>query len=54
MHEGRTRVLVVKDDSKANQGWAKVFGTVFVIVRALAVVDHKLTSPRATIAAWFR
>jgi hypothetical protein len=54
MHEGRRHVVIVEDNSKAEKGWAKLFGTVFVIVMAVAIVDHALTSMCATIAAWFR
>ncbi|WP_255626494.1 hypothetical protein [Phyllobacterium chamaecytisi] len=37
------RIIVVEDDSKSNDGWAKVFSTVILVVMAVALFDRGLT-----------
>jgi hypothetical protein len=46
------RIIVVEEDRKTSEGWAKVFGMLFLIVMALALADRCLTVVWATVAAW--
>jgi len=46
------RIIVVEEDRKSSEGWAKIFGTTFLIVMALALVDRGLTVAWATVSAW--
>ncbi len=46
------RIIVVEDDRKGSEGWGKVFGTLFFVVMALALVDRGFTLACATVAGW--
>jgi hypothetical protein len=46
------RFIVVDEDSKRSDNVAGVFGTIFFVVMALALVDRGLTVAWATVAAW--
>lgn len=46
------RIIVVEEDRKSSEGWGKMFGTTFLIVMALALVDRGFTVAWATVAAW--
>lgn len=37
------RIIVVEEDGKTGEGWGKMFGTIFPVVVALALVDRGLT-----------
>jgi hypothetical protein len=54
MREHERRLIVVESDHGAGRGWAKISGTLFVIIMAIGVVDHTLTVLFTTIATWFR
>jgi hypothetical protein len=47
------RIIVVEDDHKTNDGWAKVFGAIFIIVFVIALIDHNLTLASMAVSAWF-
>lgn len=36
------------------RGWAKIFGTLFVALLAIGIIDRALTSFAGSIATWFR
>ncbi|WP_156468034.1 hypothetical protein [Rhizobium sp. Leaf371] len=46
------RIVVVEEDRKTGAGWAKLFGTVFLVVMTLAVVDRGLTVAWVTVTTW--
>jgi hypothetical protein len=46
------RIIVVEEDRKTSEGWAKVFGMLFLVVMALALADRGLTLAWATVSAW--
>lgn len=46
------RLILVEEDRKSNEGWAKVFGTIFLVVMVLALVDRGVTVAWATVTAW--
>jgi hypothetical protein len=47
------RIIIVEEDSKSSEGWAKVSSTVFVVVMAIALIDRGLTMAWATVVGWF-
>lgn len=54
MKDAGRRLIVVETDGRVGQGWAKVFGTLFIILMAIGIIDHTLTSAVNSIWAWFR
>ncbi len=46
------RIIMVEEDRKTSEGWAKVFGMLFLGVMALALADRCFTVAWATLAAW--
>lgn len=46
------RIIVVEEDTKRSDGVAGVFGTIFFLVMALALVDRGLTVAWATVSSW--
>lgn len=46
------RIIVVEQDRKSTEGWAKVFGMLFLVVMSFALVDRGLTVAWATVSAW--
>ncbi len=45
------RIIVVAEDTKSNEGLAKAFGIVFVVVMGIALIDRGLTMAWATVVA---
>lgn len=45
------RIIVVEEDRKSGEGWGKVFGMLFLVVMALALVDRAFTVAWTTISA---
>ncbi|TCM48363.1 hypothetical protein C8J36_11463 [Rhizobium sp. PP-F2F-G48] len=45
-------IIVVEEDRKIGAGWAKIFGTVFLVVMTFALVDRGLTVAWVTATAW--
>jgi hypothetical protein len=45
------RIIVVEEDRKSGEGWGKVFGTLFLLVMALALVDRGFTMVWVTVEA---
>ncbi|WP_421405560.1 hypothetical protein [Agrobacterium fabrum] len=46
------RIIVVEDHRKSGEGWGKVFGTLFLVVMALALLDRGFTVVWRTLATW--
>lgn len=47
------RIIVVEEDRKSGEGWGKVFGILFLVVMALALVDRGVTVAWAYLASLF-
>lgn len=53
MKEHERRLIVVDSDHGADRGWAKFFGTLFVIIMTIGIIDHALTALANDVARWF-
>jgi hypothetical protein len=47
------KIIVVEDTTKANDGWAKAFGLLFVAIMALALVDRVLSASWSALMSLF-
>jgi hypothetical protein len=46
------RIIVVEEDHKSGKGWGTVFGTLFLVVMALALLDRCFTVAWTAVAGW--